>query len=106
MDTGKIRYVFRNFPLNIKALACEMLARNIARDDAVKYFAVVDIMFRQQDQLVEKTGDTLKLIRRQPRLSVQAGEDCLKGQAMQHKIAAVQTSAEDDLRTDGPSTLL
>ncbi|MEH2567532.1 DsbA family protein [Bradyrhizobium sp. AZCC 2289] len=104
IDTGKIRYVFRNFPLNIKDLACEMLARNIAIDDAAKYFAVVDIMFRQQDQLVEKTGDTLKLIGRQAGLSVQAVEDCLKDQAMQDKIAAVQKYAEDVLKVDGTPT--
>ncbi|WMT77208.1 thioredoxin domain-containing protein [Bradyrhizobium sp. Ash2021] len=104
VDTGKVRYMFRNFPLNIKDLACEMLARNIAGDDAVKYFAVVDIMFRQQDQLVEKTGDTLKLIGRQAGLSVQAVEDCLKDQAMQDKIAAVQKYAEDVLKVDGTPT--
>jgi protein-disulfide isomerase len=104
IDTGKIRYVFRNFPLNIKDLACEMLARNIAKDDAAKYFAVVDIMFRQQSELVEKTGDTLKLIGRQAGLSVQAVEDCLKDQAMQDKIAAVQKYAEDVLKVDGTPT--
>ena len=101
IDTGKIRYVFRNFPLNIKDLACEMLARNIAKDDAAKYFAVVDVMFQQQNQLVEKTGDTLKLIGRQAGLGVQAVEDCLKDQAMQDKIAAVQKYAEDVLKVDG-----
>lgn len=104
IDTGKVRYVFRNFPLNIKDLACEMLARNIAKDDAAKYFAVVDIMFQQQNQLVEKTGDTLKLIGRQAGLSTQAVEDCLKDQAMQDKIAAVQKYAEDVLKVDGTPT--
>jgi protein-disulfide isomerase len=104
IDTGKVRYVFRNFPLNIKDLACEMLARNIARDDPEKYFAVVDVMFRQQDQLVEKTGETLKLIGRQAGFSVQAVEDCLKDQAMQDKIAAVQKYAEDVLKVEGTPT--
>ena len=104
VDTGKVRYVFRNFPLNIKDLACEMLARNIAKDDPEKYFAVVDVMFRQQDQLVEKTGDTLKLIGRQAGLSVQAVEDCLKDQAMQDKIASVQKYAENVLKVDGTPT--
>jgi len=104
IDTGKIRYVFRNFPLNIKDLACEMLARCIAKDDAAKYLAVVDIMFQQQNQLVEKTGDTLKLIGRQAGLSTQAVEDCLKDQAMQDKIAAVQKYAEDVLKVDGTPT--
>src|SRR6478609_8530085 len=29
IDTGKVRYVFREFPLNIKDLACAMLTRRI-----------------------------------------------------------------------------
>jgi len=104
IDSGKVRYVSRDFPLNIKDLACTMLARNIARDDAAKYFAVVDIMFRQQDELVAKTSDTLRLIGRQAGLSVQAVEDCLKDQAMQDRIAAVQKYAEDVLNVDGTPT--
>ena len=48
IDTGKVRYVFREFPLDIKAAAGSMLARCIAKDDAGKYFAVVDLLFRQQ----------------------------------------------------------
>jgi protein-disulfide isomerase len=104
IDPGKVRYVFRDFPLNIKDLACTMLARNIAKDDAAKYFAVVDIMFRQQDELVAKTSDTLRLIGRQAGLSVKAVEDCLKDQAMQDKIAAVQKYAEEVLKVDGTPT--
>ena len=34
IDTGKIRYMFREFPLDIKAAAGSMLARCIAKDDA------------------------------------------------------------------------
>jgi len=104
IDTGKVRYVFRDFPLNIKDLACSMLARNIAKDDSSKYFAVVDIMFRQQDELVAKTSDTLRLIGRQAGLSVQAVEDCLKDQAMQDRIASVQKYAEDVLKVEGTPT--
>jgi protein-disulfide isomerase len=104
VDTGKVRYVFREFPLNIKDLACSMLARSIAKDDAAKYFAVLDSMFRQQDQLVAKTSDTLKLIGRQAGLSTQAVEDCLKDQAMQDKIAAGQKFAEEVLKVEGTPT--
>ncbi|MDB5634341.1 MAG: protein-disulfide isomerase, partial [Tardiphaga sp.] len=49
IDTGKIRFVFREFPLDIKAAAGSMLARCIARDDAPKYFAVIDLLFKQQN---------------------------------------------------------
>ena len=104
IDTGKVRYVFREFPLNIKDLACAMLARRIAGEDSAKYFAVIDIMFRQQDRLVEKTSDTLRLIGRQAGLSAQAVEDCLKDQTMQDNISAGQKYAEDVLKVEGTPT--
>src|SRR3981189_3411034 len=56
IDSGKIRFVFREFPLDIKAAAGSMLARCIAKDDAGKYFAVIDMLFRQQnDWVIKKT---------------------------------------------------
>ncbi len=45
IDSGKVRYVFREFPLDIKAAAGSMLARCIAKDDAPKYFTVIDLLF-------------------------------------------------------------
>src|ERR1019366_8333635 len=50
IDSGKIRYIFREFPLDIKAAAGSMLARYIAKDDASKYFAVIDMLFRQRSR--------------------------------------------------------
>src|SRR3954466_10918260 len=58
VDTGKIRYVFREFPRDIKDAAGAMLARSIARDDGRKYFAIIDILFRQQDALLDNTTET------------------------------------------------
>ena len=54
IDSGKIRFVFREFPLDIKAAAGSMLARCIAKDDAGKYFAVIDMLFKQQKDWVIK----------------------------------------------------
>jgi len=34
IDTGKVRYVFREFPLDIKAAVASVLARCIAKEDA------------------------------------------------------------------------
>ena len=104
IDTGKVRYVFREFPLNLKDAACSMLARRIAKDDSGKYFAVVDVMFRQQDQLVEKTTETLKLIGRQAGLSAQAVEDCLKDQALLEQISADRKYASEVLKVGGTPT--
>ncbi|MEH2519645.1 hypothetical protein V1279_005218 [Bradyrhizobium sp. AZCC 1610] len=83
IDSGKIRYVFREFPLDIKAAAGSMLARCIAKDDAPKYFAVIDLLFRQQNDWVTKnTTETLSRIGKQAGLTQQQVEDCLKDQAL------------------------
>jgi protein-disulfide isomerase len=101
IDTNKVRYVFREFPLDIKAAAGSMLARCIAKDDAGKYFAVIDMLFRQQnDWVVKNTTETLTRIGKQAGLSQQAVEDCLKDQALLDKIAADQKYAADVLKVN------
>ena len=105
IDTGKIRYVFREFPLDIKAAAGSMLARCIANGDAPKYFAVTDMLFRQQNDWVAKnTTETLARIGKQAGLSQQQVETCLKDQALLDKIAADQKYASDVLKVDSTPT--
>jgi protein-disulfide isomerase len=105
IDTGKIRYVFREFPLDIKAAAGSMLARCIAKDDAGKYFAVVDMLFKQQnDWVMKNTTETLTRIGKQAGLSQQQVEDCLKDQALLDKIAADQKYASEVLKVDSTPT--
>jgi protein-disulfide isomerase len=105
IDTGKIRYIFREFPLDIKAAAGSMLARCIAKGDAGKYFAVVDMLFKQQgDWVTKNTTETLARIGKQAGLSQQAVEDCLKDQALLDKIAADQKYASEVLKVDSTPT--
>jgi protein-disulfide isomerase len=99
-----VRYVFREFPRNIQDAACTMLARRIANGDSDKYFAGIDMMFRQQDELIEKTTDTLKLIGKQAALSAQAVEDCLKDQALLDRINADRKFAKDVWKVEGTPT--
>ena len=105
IDTGKVRYVFREFPLDIKAAAGSMLSRCIAKDDAGKYFAVVDMLFKQQnDWVMKNTTETLTRIGKQAGLSQQAVEDCLKDQALLDKIAADQKYASEVLKVNSTPT--
>jgi protein-disulfide isomerase len=105
IDSGKIRFIFREFPLDIKAAAGSMLARCIAKDDAGKYFAVVDLLFKQQNDWVTKnTAETLARIGKQAGLSQQAVESCLKDQALLDKIAADQKYASDVLKVNSTPT--
>ena len=105
IDSGKVRYVFREFPLDIKAAAGSMLSRCIAKDDAPKYFAVTDMLFRQQnDWVIKNTTETLIRIGKQAGLSQQAVEDCLKDQALLDKIAADQKFAAEVLKVNSTPT--
>jgi protein-disulfide isomerase len=104
IDTGKVRFVFREFPLDIKAAAASMLARCIANDDAEKYLSAVDTLFKQQDRLMDQTKDTLKSIGKLNGMSEQAVETCEKNQALLDKLAADQKYALDTLKVDSTPT--
>ena len=56
IDTGKVRFIFREFPLDPLAAAGSMLARCAGKD---KYFAVTDAIFQQQQQAFEAPRETL-----------------------------------------------
>lgn len=105
IDTGKVRFVFREFPLDIKAAAASMLARCIAGGDAGKYFEAVDQLFKTQGQLMEHTTDTLKLIgKQQAGMSEEAVESCVKDQARLDKLKADQSFAFETLKVDATPT--
>src|SRR5229473_2104429 len=104
IDTGKVRFVFREFPIDIKAAAASMLARCIAGDDAEKFFSAVDTLFKQQDRLVDQTKDTLKLIGKQNGLNEQAVESCEKDQTLLDKLSADQKFAYEVLKFDATPT--
>ena len=105
VDTGKVRYIFREFPLDIKAAAGSMLARCIAKDDSGKYFAVIDLLFKSQgDWVMKNTTETLTRIGKQAGLTQQQVEDCLKDQALLDKIAADQKYASEVLKVNSTPT--
>ena len=104
IDAGKVRFVFREFPLDIKAAAASMLARCIAGDDSGKYFGTVELLFKQQDRLMEQTKDTLQLIGQRAGMSEQAVEACEKDQALLDKLSADQKFAFETLKVDATPT--
>jgi protein-disulfide isomerase len=104
IDTGKVRYVFREFPLDIKAAVASMLARCIAEDDAGKYFAVIDMLFKTRDEWVVKTRETLKRIGREAGMSEQSVETCIKNQALFDKLSADEKFADEVLKVNATPT--
>lgn len=55
IDTGKLRYVFRDFPLEPRAMAAALVARCV---DPARYFGFADMLFRDQ-QTWAKSKDLL-----------------------------------------------
>jgi protein-disulfide isomerase len=104
IDTGKVRFVFREFPLDIQAAAASMLARCIAKDNSEKYFSAVEVLFKQQQRLMDQAKDTLKLIGRLNGMSEDEVEGCVKDQALLDKLASDQRYALDILKVDSTPT--
>jgi protein-disulfide isomerase len=104
IDTGKVRYVFREFPLDINAAVASVLARCIAKEDAGNFFAVIDMLFKKQDEWVVKTKETLKRIGREAGMSEQSVETCLKDQTLFDKLSADEKFADEVLKVNSTPT--
>jgi protein-disulfide isomerase len=94
IDTGKVRYIFREFPLDRLAAAAFMLARCAGKDDKNKYFAMVDTLFRQQPQwAIEKPIPPLFAISKQAGFTQQTFEACLANQSLFDGIDSMRQRA-------------
>ncbi|HEY7666156.1 MAG TPA: DsbA family protein [Xanthobacteraceae bacterium] len=80
IDTGKVRFIFREFPLDPLAAAASMLARCAGND---KYFPLVDTFFAQQkDWVVQKPLQPMFEIAKQAGFTQQSFDACLANQKM------------------------
>jgi protein-disulfide isomerase len=78
VETGKVRYIFREFPLDPLAAAGAMLARCAGKD---KYFPLIEALFAQQkDWAVQKPLAPLFAIARQAGFTQQSFDECLANQ--------------------------
>ena len=106
IDTGKVRFTLREFPLDPLATAAFMLARC---DGDAKYYPITDLLFDQQAawayvQKPQSPVDAMEQMLRQAGFSKEKFEACLKDQALLDKIAADQKYASDILKVDSTPT--
>jgi protein-disulfide isomerase len=85
IDKGKVRYVFREYPLDEAAMAASMLAR-CAGDD--KFFTMIDVLFDQQRNwaIKDKVVPGLMRIAKQAGFTEQSFEACLKDNKLAQQI--------------------
>ena len=104
IDTGKVRFVFREFPLDIKAAAASILARCIGKGDSEKYLGAVEMLFKLQDQLMARTKDTLLYVGKQHGMSEEDVKTCEEDQAQFDKLNADQQYAVREVRVAATPT--
>jgi protein-disulfide isomerase len=88
VDTGKVRFIIREFPLDPLAMAGFMLARCAGED---KWYAVVDMFYRTQEGWAhsDKPLDGLTQAMRQAGMGKDGVEACLKREDLYQGIRQV-----------------
>jgi protein-disulfide isomerase len=103
IDTGKVYFVFREFPLDDLALTVSMLARCTG---PVRYFAFVSSMYERQDEW--HTGDNdlpkLQALMKQAGFTDDSFKKCVTDQALLDGINKVQDKAEKTFNVHGTPT--
>jgi protein-disulfide isomerase len=95
IDTGKIRFIFREFPLDPRAFAASMLARCAGGD---KTFALIDALFHtQSDWAFVKENPTPKLfeVAKQAGFTQESFDKCLTDQKLLDQLTAIRARADD-----------
>ena len=103
VDTGKVKFILREFPLDPLATAGFMLARCEGPD---KRAAVVDLLFSQQKNwaFVDKPLEALSSLLKQTGMSQQSFDACLKDQKLYDGVNAVRDRASQKFAINATPT--
>ncbi len=105
IDTGKVRYVIREFPLDRVAFAAAALARCAGEK---KFFPFMEMLFRQQDSWARGPGSPAP---RLFKMAKQAGFDekffneCMRNKDVSDRIEKVMAKGRDEYQVTSTPTL-
>ncbi len=91
IDTGKIHFIFREYPHNDAALAAFMVARCAPKE---KYFPLVDVFFSTQPEWTQDPLAGLNKIAQQAGFTKESFDACLKNEAVAKNILDVRKTAD------------
>jgi len=102
IDTGKVRYILREFPFDPRAEAGFMLAR-CAGDN---YFPMVDVLFKQQQNwaAAENAKDALFQLSKLAGFTQESFNACLTDQKLLDQVRAVQKRGAEEFKVDSTPT--
>jgi protein-disulfide isomerase len=105
IDTGKVRFIFREFARNQLDVAAFLLARCVGDD---KTYAAIELLFSQQDKwaFVDKPLEPLIAAMRPAGLGHDQAMACLKDQSKADAIVAVGKRASEEVKITGTPTFV
>jgi len=103
IDTGKVKLIYRDFPLDRNALLASTIARCAPPD---RYFAFIESFFDDQAHwvLAQDPIDALKRIVRIGGMDSAAVDKCLADTKLQEAIVAGEAQAKDDYGVESTPT--
>jgi protein-disulfide isomerase len=112
IDTGKVRFIFREFPLDELAVAVSMLVRCAATDKATntingeKANALIEVFFASQDKWATRNPiPALQQITKQAGLSDKSFDECLKDQKLYNDILAMRERGSKEYKVESTPTI-
>lgn len=104
IDSGKVQFIFRSFPLNQSALTSTMFAICQANDNKPqsneKYYATIKALFKTQDSWAfdEKFAEKLEAIAKLDGMSSERFNSCINDKNLQEKILVSRMDASKVLQ--------
>ena len=103
IDSGKVRLVFRDFPLDQVALRAEMVARCAPPE---RYYPVIDMLFANQDKWVldKDWRAALERLVQLAGIGKKEVDSCLANKAVEDQVAGSRLVAAQQLGVDSTPT--
>jgi protein-disulfide isomerase len=104
IDTGKVRFIFREFPRDPVDIGAFMLARCAPTD---KYFAMIDVLFDQQKNwaFTKDAAKQLLMIAKQAGFTEESFDKCLSDKKLAEDIRNVGKHGYEKFKVDSTPTL-
>ncbi len=105
IDTGKVRFIFREFSRNTLDVAAFVLARCLGDDKA---FAADELLFAEQDKwaFVDKPLEPLIAAMRPTGMTKDQATACLNNQKLADGLVAITKRANDEIKLTGTPTFV
>ena len=102
IDTGKVKYIMREYPLDGLAAAAFMLARCAGPE---KYYPLIETLFAQQQKwAVREPIPPLTAIAKQAGFTQQSFEKCINDKALLSNVQAMRDRGTQKFKVDATPT--